>query len=682
MEKNEDNAVIQKIDSKTQSMKMQDFFKLFDLKTLKDNDKKQDEGKTENEKVEKIVPFQSYSSTEKPSININIQKIESIKNNELSNNNIININQFVGFDENLNIFIDELNKRNTKLVIQNYECKFYFDDKVLPELDKLIHFSQKYFEFPIFYAYKGKYDEETHVTTIKLKDYRTFKIQSENNKVYKKIFESFNNKVDFYRYARYYKEVQVKKNFKYEKDGWNIYNPFNEYTRQGVEFSDDKFCLSSINNNYELCETYPNILVIPTQFSNNELFQISKYRMKNRIPLLSYYYNGLSKKGSKSYLYRSAQIKTNGIIFKSKNLEVEYINKIMNMENNNNGFIIFDCRSELNARANVLKGGGIEDKSHYNNCQKIIFGAMENVHNVRKSLKSALQKAYYGKESNVEGKISFDIKNSNMTNFLSKFESTKWLEYLSIIIKGSILVSKYLKKNINVLVHCSDGWDRTAQVCCLVQMILDPYYRTIEGFAVLVEKEWVSFGHKFASRNGCETKKEKQRDRSPIFIQFLHAVYQLTEQYPTAFEFNNHFLLFLCKEIYSNKYGNFLFNCEKEKVMHKATETMISIWSDVFHNKNKYINDLYIPIYGNLHIKGDIKYLNIWNDFFFRFDKIGMSKKNKIFLNKEEYISQVQEDKNKSIIELLNVIKNNGLENLIKDNKIYKLYKDNLDKNE
>ena len=59
-----------------------------------------------------------------------------------------------------------------------------------------------------------------------------------------------------------------------------------------------------------------------------------------------------------------------------------------------------------------------------------------------------------------------------------------------------------------------------------------------------------------------------------------------------------------------------------------------------------------------------------------------MSKKNKIFLNKEEYISQVQEDKNKSIIELLNVIKNNGLENLIKDNKIYKLYKDNLDKNE
>ena len=676
MEKNDENVEIQKTNSKIQSMKMQDFFGIFDLKKSKDDNKDKNENK--KEKIDSFL--HSYPSAKITYSNINIAKTEPIKKNGL-NNNIININQLISFDESVNIFIDESNIRNSHLVIQNYECKFYFDDKVLSEFGKLIHFSTTYFEFPIFYAYKGKYDEETHITTIKLKDYRTFRIQSENNKVYKKIFESFNNKVDYYRYAKFYKEVQDKKNFKYEIEGWKIYEPFKEFIRQGVEFSDNKFCLSSINNNYELCETYPSILIIPTKFSNNELFQISQNRMKNRIPVLTYFYNGL-KGGVKSYLYRSAQIKKGGIIFKSKNLEVEYINTIMNIENNNNGFIIFDCRTEFNAKANTLKGAGIEDISLYNNCQKIIFGSMENIHNVRKSLKSALQISYYGKENDIEGKISFDMKKSNMTNFLSKFESTKWLEYLSVIIKGSILVSKYLKKNINVLVHCSDGWDRTAQVCSLVQIILDPYYRTIEGFAVLVEKEWVSFGHKFTSRNGCETKKEKQRDRSPIFVQFLHAVYQITMQYPTAFEFNNYFLLFLCKEIYSNKYGNFLFNCEKEKVNYKATETMISIWSDVLYNKSKYINDLYTPIYGSIHIKGDLKYLNIWNDFFFNYDKIGMGKKNKFLLDKVEYINKVQEDKNKSILELLNVIKDNGLENLIKDNNIYKLYKDKLNNNE
>jgi hypothetical protein len=53
-----------------------------------------------------------------------------------------------------------------------------------------------------------------------------------------------------------------------------------------------------------------------------------------------------------------------------------------------------------------------------------------------------------------------------------------------------------------VVVHCSDGWDRTSQIVALAQIMLDPYYRTIEGFIVLIEKDWLSFGHQFALRSG------------------------------------------------------------------------------------------------------------------------------------------------------------------------------------
>lgn len=56
------------------------------------------------------------------------------------------------------------------------------------------------------------------------------------------------------------------------------------------------------------------------------------------------------------------------------------------------------------------------------------------------------------------------------------------------------------------MVHCSDGWDRTAQLVAISEVCLDPYYRTIEGFEVLVEKEWISFGHKFSHRCGLLAK--------------------------------------------------------------------------------------------------------------------------------------------------------------------------------
>jgi len=114
-----------------------------------------------------------------------------------------------------------------------------------------------------------------------------------------------------------------------------------------------------------------------------------------------------------------------------------------------------------------------------------------------------------------------------------------------------------------VLVHCSDGWDRTAQNCALAEILLDPYYRTIEGLEVLIEREWISFGYKFGQRTGHDGK--ETNEQSPVFHQFIECCWQICEQFPTAFEFNEKFLIAIVDALYSCKYGTFLYDSDKER---------------------------------------------------------------------------------------------------------------------
>ncbi len=46
-----------------------------------------------------------------------------------------------------------------------------------------------------------------------------------------------------------------------------------------------------------------------------------------------------------------------------------------------------------------------------------------------------------------------------------------------------------MEEGRSVLVHCSDGWDRTAQTCALTSLLIDSHYRTLHGFMVRVWAE-------------------------------------------------------------------------------------------------------------------------------------------------------------------------------------------------
>ena len=51
-------------------------------------------------------------------------------------------------------------------------------------------------------------------------------------------------------------------------------------------------------------------------------------------------------------------------------------------------------------------------------------------------------------------------------NYLSAMEKTGWLRHVSLVLSASVWCAKKMTfEGASVLVHCSDGWDRTAQVC-------------------------------------------------------------------------------------------------------------------------------------------------------------------------------------------------------------------------
>ena len=101
--------------------------------------------------------------------------------------------------------------------------------------------------------------------------------------------------------------------------------------------------------------------------------------------------------------------------------------------------------------------------------------------------------------------------------------------------------------------------------------MLDSYYRSLTGFMVLVEKEWLSFGHKFGQRIGHGEDKHNDPDRSPVFVQWVDCVWQITQQFPNAFEFNEYFLMTILDHLYSCLFGTFLFNTDKERKENKLS---------------------------------------------------------------------------------------------------------------
>ncbi|XP_045390386.1 myotubularin-related protein 3 isoform X1 [Lemur catta] len=411
----------------------------------------------------------------------------------------------------------------------------------------------------------------------------------------------------------------------------------NEVERMGFDMN-NAWRISNINEKYKLCGSYPQELIVPAWITDKELESVASFRSWKRIPAVVYRHqsNGAViarcgqpevswwgwRNADDEHLVQSvakacaSDSRSSGSKLSTRNSSRDFPNggDLSDVEfdsslSNTSGaeslaiqpqkLLILDARSYAAAVANRAKGGGCECPEYYPNCE-VVFMGMANIHSIRRSFQSLRLLC---------------TQMPDPGNWLSALESTKWLHHLSVLLKSALLVVHAVDRDQRpVLVHCSDGWDRTPQIVALAKLLLDPYYRTIEGFQVLVEMEWLDFGHKFADRCGHGENSDDLNERCPVFLQWLDCVHQLQRQFPCSFEFNEAFLVKLVQHTYSCLFGTFLCNNAKERGEKHTQERTCSVWSLLRAGNKAFRNLLYSSqseavLYPVCHVRN----LMLWN---------------------------------------------------------------------
>ncbi|XP_002742067.2 myotubularin-related protein 9 [Saccoglossus kowalevskii] len=353
------------------------------------------------------------------------------------------------------------------------------------------------------------------------------------------------------------------------EDGWQAFLPENEFAR----LLGEEWRLSHVNKNFDVCPSYPQTVIVPKSIDDGTLEMSARFRHGGRFPVLSYHHsaNGM-------VMMRCGQPLTGPNNKRCKDDE-RLVNAVLSI--GKRGYII-DTRSPSVAQTAKAKGGGVETEAHYPQWRRI---------------HRAIERYYVLQESLVKLIEGCTDTGGSMDKWISRLDSCNWLNHVKDVLTTACLAAQCIdREGASVLVHGSEGIDCTLQVTSIAQIILDPDCRTVRGFEALVEREWLQAGHPFADRcSKSAFSVSKPRFEGPVFLLFLDCVWQIYQQFPCSFEFNEQFLIYLFDHSYASQFGTFLCNNEADRKKVKLSTKTVSLWSYI--NRPEILQTFLNPLY-------------------------------------------------------------------------------------
>ena len=257
-----------------------------------------------------------------------------------------------------------------------------------------------------------------------------------------------------------------------------------------------------------------------------------------------------------------------------------------------------------------MLGKGVESAGHYGGVP-ILHLEIANIHRVRTAF----------------GRLhELHARPHRGGAYLRALDDSGWLRHVGSLLRGGVACAHALHaKATSLLVHCSDGWDRTAQVCALAQVLLDPHYRTLSGLPTLLDKELIAFGHPCKERLGYTPAGPLGHEWSPIIMQLLDALSQvargrmqtpelthvllshtrsgsltrcgstrarsqLLHQFPTAFEYNGAALRYVALAAHAGRAGQFVLSTDERREALHARRSLPSAWAPLREHAAAFTN--------------------------------------------------------------------------------------------